>query len=196
MKIMNTSKKQSQFAGFTLIEMIGVLAVIAILAALLLPKVANSISEAKVNNAASTYQTIQTAATDHYGKWNGFNLSNGTNLNQANLNAWDTGCLMPEGFLDKPLALKIGSSYGVHVVTGPQSNGGAGYSLDGTTIGTTNMAYVVEIAVTNVAPQDAYDLSTTLDGASLTPATAGTQDTKGRVTYDGSSILYMYIAGR
>src|ERR1044071_4050175 len=54
--------------GFTLIEMIGVLAVIAILAAVLVPKVFEAINNAKVNNAAMSCQTVKTAIIDHYAK--------------------------------------------------------------------------------------------------------------------------------
>jgi prepilin-type N-terminal cleavage/methylation domain-containing protein len=56
-------------AGFTLIEMIGVLAVIAILAALLIPKIFEAISNARVNNAAVNTQTVKTAIADHYAKF-------------------------------------------------------------------------------------------------------------------------------
>jgi prepilin-type N-terminal cleavage/methylation domain-containing protein len=46
---MKLKTKTNNNKGFTLIEMIGVLAVIAILAALLIPKVFQAITEARIN---------------------------------------------------------------------------------------------------------------------------------------------------
>src|SRR5678809_499256 len=59
-------------SGFTLIEMIGVLAVIAILAAVLIPKVFEAINNARVNNAAMTINSAKTACVDHYAKYGSF----------------------------------------------------------------------------------------------------------------------------
>ncbi len=53
--------------GFTLIEMIGVLAVIAILAALVLPKVFDVIAESRVNALAASVKTYETAVAKYYG---------------------------------------------------------------------------------------------------------------------------------
>ena len=62
--------------GFTLIEMIGVLAVIAILAALLIPKVFNAINDANINTAVVGAQTVKTAVVDSYAKNGGFDMMN------------------------------------------------------------------------------------------------------------------------
>ena len=53
--------------GFTLIEMIGVLAVIAILAALVLPKVFDVIAESRVNALAASVKTYETSMAKYYG---------------------------------------------------------------------------------------------------------------------------------
>ncbi|MCZ6798929.1 MAG: prepilin-type N-terminal cleavage/methylation domain-containing protein, partial [Nitrospirae bacterium] len=53
--------------GFTLIEMIGVLAVIAILAALVLPKVFDVIAESRVNAIAASVKTYETSMAKYYG---------------------------------------------------------------------------------------------------------------------------------
>src|SRR3989442_1205450 len=59
--------------AFTLIEMIGVLAVIAILAALLIPKIFEAINNARISNALVSYNTVKTACMDHYAKYGGIN---------------------------------------------------------------------------------------------------------------------------
>ena len=56
--------KQEQ--GFTLIEMIGVLAVIAILVALLLPKVFEIMAESKANALVAAVRTYETSVVDYY----------------------------------------------------------------------------------------------------------------------------------
>ncbi len=53
-------------AGFTLIEMIGVLAVIAILVALLLPKVFDVMVDSKARALVAAVKTYETAIVDYY----------------------------------------------------------------------------------------------------------------------------------
>lgn len=180
--------------AFTLIEMIGVLAVIAILAALLIPKVFNAINDARVNNAIVSYETMKTAVTDHYGKYGGLNFSNTTQLTSFPVNNYDS-ILLAEGLIDKPFSVKIGSGSIVLVTNGGFA--GAGYSLDGTNNATKNIqTYVVEAQITGVSASDAYDVSTRLDGSTLTPSNnTAASDSQGRVTYTNGT-LYMYITGR
>ncbi len=52
--------------GFTLIEMIGVLAVVAVLAALVLPKVFDVIAESRVNALAASVKAYETAVIKYY----------------------------------------------------------------------------------------------------------------------------------
>src|SRR5512138_2631412 len=107
MKIKSRNGKQLHL-GFTLIEMIGVLAVIAILAAVLIPKVFEAINNARVNNAAMTCQTVKTAVADHYAKAGTIPVDvSGATPAPISLTAgtayttYDT-ILVKEGFLDKP----------------------------------------------------------------------------------------------
>ncbi len=53
--------------GFTLIEMIGVLAVVAVLAAMILPKVFDVIAESRVTALAASVKAYETAVTKYYG---------------------------------------------------------------------------------------------------------------------------------
>jgi len=66
--------------GFTLIEMIGVLAMIAILASMLIPKIYEAINSARISNALISYNTIKTALTDHFAKYGALLSSNGNAL--------------------------------------------------------------------------------------------------------------------
>src|SRR5260370_40058400 len=69
MQSATTSRASSRgLKGFTLIEMIGVLAVIAILAAVLVPKVFEAINNSRINNASMSCDTVKTAIADHYDK--------------------------------------------------------------------------------------------------------------------------------
>src|SRR5437868_12689144 len=98
-------------SGFTLIEMIGVLAVIAILAAVLIPKVFEAINNARVNNAAMTVNSVKTACIDHYAKFGSFPVdgSSGTAVAlTANQQTVFDQILLKEGFMNKPFQVKIG----------------------------------------------------------------------------------------
>src|SRR6266446_4817013 len=114
---MKTNRKQKQkilkpSGAFTLIEMIGVLAVIAILAALLIPKVYEAINNARVNNAAVSCETVKTALADHYAKFNALNVDGSQTppvvIPNANMPALIDPILLKEQFLDKLFQVKIG----------------------------------------------------------------------------------------
>lgn len=64
--IKNSSK------GFSLIEMIGVLAIIGILASVVAPKVFDAIRDGKITAAVSVLQTIKSSCTDYARKYNIF----------------------------------------------------------------------------------------------------------------------------
>ncbi len=94
--------QKSARKGFTLIEMIGVLAVIAILASLLIPKIFEAINNARISNAALSYNTVKTAMADHYAKFGTLPLTN-----------FFDRTLVGEAFLDKNFTVKIGNDTAV-----------------------------------------------------------------------------------
>jgi len=200
----NDSKNQERRQAFTLIEMIGVLAVIAILAALLVPKVFSAINDARINGTCISCDTVKTAIADHYGKYGKFDQVFGTNALPTPIAGYDTNILMPEGLLDKPFIAKVAggdpqASSNLELVTGANANGGAGYRLDGVNVGTSNAQYVVEAVLSQVAAADAKDLNDRIDGTAL-GAAAGQADNRGRVEYgsasNGTTTVYIYLTHR
>lgn len=201
-------------AGFTLIEMIGVLAVIAILASMLIPRVFEAINNARVNSTAVGCETVKAAAADHFGKYGQFDMFFGTNSVFTNTTApfvhYDTSVLTVEGLLDKPFSARIAggdpsTNSLIQLVkgsgSGPIGNNSVGYKLDGNTVATgPNALFVLEAVIFNVSQQDAKELNDRIDGLAL-GAPIGTSDTAGRVEYNvsGSSgpvTVYVYLAHR
>ena len=195
---MKTQKKTEVQAkrAFTLIEMIGVLAVIAILAALLIPKIFEAINNARVNNAAVSYNSIKTALADHYAKHGSLISSNGTPFAPSVGVATNFDhVLLTEGFIDKSFQVKIGDGTGNRVevntpvvAAGPVTAANSAYDLAGAGITVNDAAggAVVEALIFGVTELDAKALNDRLDGPTLGSA-VGTDDLKGRVKYNTST---------
>jgi len=190
--------------GFTLIEMIGVLAVIAVLAALLIPKNFESINSARLNQAVLSCQTIKTAVLDHYGKFQSLASSNGVPLATLPNDNFDA-VLLAEGLIDKPFDSKIGVMSLIRLrnvdtlsssASVDPANSQSGYDLDGDGVNDILGAhYLVEAVIFQVSDADARTLNEIIDGPQLGETTSG-QDFKGRVTYhkmSGSNPLVVRI---
>lgn len=201
----NPQPKRSK-KGFTLIEMIGVLAVIAILAALLIPKIFEAINNARISSSALVCNTVKTAIADHYAKFGSLLSSNGIVITASEAANFDK-ILMAEGFLDKPFAVKISSdtTNRVQIVTGVGTNApsatGGNYDLDGDGTTDTGGASVVEAVITDVVTKDAMELSRTVDGAPLSEVGPLVGDVKGRVVYTtpsaaGITTVHVYLTHR
>src|SRR3954447_26171694 len=112
-----TGIRKQKAGAFTLIEMIGVLAVIAILAALLIPKIFESINKARLNQVVLGCQTIKTAVLEHYGKFQSLNSSNGISFQvSGNYPDYDS-ILLAEGLIDKPFSGAIAASSTIQLVS-------------------------------------------------------------------------------
>jgi len=173
-------------AAFTLIEMIGVLAIIAILAAILVPKIVSAISDSRFSNAVSTINSCKTATMNYFSK----NLSFG-------INNYDfDNTLIAGNFLESVQAYKLGTGSTIEVTNTTGCGGGVGYKLDGTTPITGTSA--VEIVITNVAAADAVQLSKLIDGSTMTATSTTVADALGRVVYAapaaGVTTVYVYLA--
>lgn len=190
-------------SGFTLIEMIGVLAIIAVLAALLIPRIFSAINESRVNGAALSYNSLKSAAITYFGKYGRFGDATGNAFtNTSSITNWDSTVLLAGGFIEKPFETKLGTASNIQVrdaatsVTASSADNAA-YNLDGT--GTANDAtgaVVLQAVLFSVAEDDARELNNKIDGTSLGTATGA--DLNGRVKYGAASggltDVYVYIA--
>lgn len=210
---MRTNKRNNRQRnqGFTLVEMIGVLAVVAILTAMLIPKVFETINSARVNAAASAVNTVKTAVANHYSRTGGFADSTGTLLipsadletgvTQADLDAqnFDVNVLLPSGLLEKRFSVKLGDQLATNLVRVRQiataataddiTATSANYDMDGvdTDVDTEDGSLVCECVITGVSAADARALKQEIEGSDITaianlPAVGGVA-TKGRVKY-------------
>jgi len=201
--------------GFTLIEMIGVLAVIAILAAVLIPKVFEAINNARVNNAAMTVNAAKTACIDHYAKYGTFpvNGSSGTAVPFTPPQYAFDNILLKEQFMDKPFVVKIGDGaaedptgavkQGTHVeiIAAPTAVGGAvvagvGYNLaGGTGLDDITGSWLVQAVITGVAHADAIALNNAIDGTTAAMGEDGQGQGAGTGTDLGGRVVYGAAVG-
>jgi prepilin-type N-terminal cleavage/methylation domain-containing protein len=200
-----SQNRKSARKGFTLIEMIGVLAVIAILASLLIPKIYEAINNARISNSALSYNTVKTALADHYAKYGSLTSSNGVTI-ATPIPAFD-GILLAEGFLDKPFQVKIGTAgatntfvevrQAVAATTAPDGSNVPAYDLDANAapVNDATGSAVVQCVISGVTLGDAFALSTLLDGPSLSAvdSSVGSDDFKGRVRYAATAVTTVYI---
>lgn len=178
--------------AFTMVEMVGVLAVIAILASLLTPKIFASINEARLNAAVGSLDAVKAATVAFYSR-NGYLPTN---------NSVDFVLVTAE-FLERPFQCKVGNGsriQGVEGKGGPTvSSALTGYKMDGTNVVTATAAVTVECVISNVAIADAWELSKQIDGDLLSAANAASTDLNGRVVYThstGVGNVYVYLAHR
>lgn len=194
---MKTNKQiQSTRAAFTLIEMVGVLAVIAILTALLLPKVFAAIKDSRYTSTVGTINNVKTASVDYFVQQGSY-PSTVTNVGGVDFAKEMVG----KAVMERLPTAKIAESVRVQLVGDGGANG-AGYYLDGTTRVTTNGMTVIECVLSNVDAEDAWELSNRMDGKYdaannlLSTQASGAADTKGRVVYaagTGKVDVYVYI---
>ncbi len=223
---MNTvirSRSRSLQSGFSLVEMIGVLAIIAILAVVIVPKVFSTIASSRVTSAVGSTNSMKTAVTDFAGKY-------GT-IPVTTANSRIDDLLVTAGLLDTRFLVKIGTQPGTTALAGatwanttgswaatggvsqatqsrvicltsavasvPGANG-SNYRLDGTT-NLPAAARVVSVVIPGVTLNDARDLSQKIDGDAMTqPVGSALADTSGKVTYAapaaaGTTTVYIYL---
>lgn len=218
-----TSKLRPRSEGFTLVEMIGVLAVIAFLTAMLIPKIFETINSSRVNSATAAIDTVKTAVASHFSRHGGFADSTATLLTPATVVAsgdaaeFDSLVLLPEGVLEKRFSVKLGDQLATNLArvrlienaadADAITETSASYDMDGVTadVDTNDGALVCECVITGVSAADARSLKQEIDGSDITalanlPA-IGAAATKGRVKYGAiaagaTGTVLIYIAHR
>ena len=210
--------------GFSLVEMIGVLAIIAILAVVIVPKVFSTIASSRVTSAVGSTNSMKTAVTEFAGKYGTLPLTTANNRLDD--------LLVTAGILDTRYLVKIGTQPGaVAVAGGTWSNAtgawvatggasqatqsrlicltsapaavpgaaGTNYMLDGVTA-LPAAARVVSAVITGLTINDARELSLKIDGDTMTqPVSSALADTAGKVAYAapggaGTTTAYIYLA--
>ncbi len=185
MKTNHTNQRQ----GFTLIEMVGVLAVIAILAAILVPKIFSAIEESKYNNTVGSINNVKAATMAYFAKKSTFDVDNGTTKFDNRL--------ITAGELERPFAAKLGSAWECNALAAASAGGSVGFGkLDGTT-NVVASGTVVQCKLTGVPRADAWELSKRIDGADMSATALGDVDDEGRVVYAATADpvdVYVYLA--
>ena len=210
-------------SAFSLIEMIGVLTIIAILAAVVLPKVFSAITSARVTNTILAVNTVNTGITEFAAKY-------GT-IPQATGNARIDDLLIASTFMDERFTSKIGAqtdptanrgatwslTAGVWIPSGgsaqstaarihsntsntsnPSTAGGRNFRLDGRT-NLPSDSRVVYALIYNVPAKEAQDMSIRLDGDGRSAANVTSADNEGKVVYNtpnrnsGLTNVYVYV---
>jgi hypothetical protein len=193
--------------------MIGVLAVIAVLASVLMPKLFEAIHSARIGNASRSCDTVRTALVDHFNKYGSF-LQGGSPPGPLtlNINNYDS-LLVAEQLLDKPFEVKIGDGTTNTLVQALDITG-SGYALGTAVDGTQNTGFalagggtntaigmvLLQAVITGVSAADAKELSDRIDGPQLS-APINSADLDGRVKYgapgaNGTTTVYVYLTHR
>jgi hypothetical protein len=204
--------------------MIGVLAIIAILAVVIVPKVFSTIASSRVTNAVGSVTSIKSSVTDFSGRY-------GT-VPTTTANSRIDDLLVTTGLLDSRFVVKIGTQpanpavagatwtnvggvWGtttaagasqttqsriislVSSTTAPSAALGANFRLDGATNLPAN-SRVVAAVIVGVTATEAQDLSQKIDGTAFTQANTTTADNNGKVVYaapvGGVTDVYIYVA--
>jgi prepilin-type N-terminal cleavage/methylation domain-containing protein len=190
-KHMKTTQHHNKRSGFTLIEMVGVLAVIAILAALLVPKIFAAIQESRINNAVGTLNSVKAATMSYFAKNGGFDATTATGPKFDQV-------LITAGELETPFKTRIGTGWECRVdaYDDAKTPGETKFAmLDGDSAAASGNVVYCKIEGVNLS--DAQELSQRLDGANMSTTSGG--DDKGRVIYDapgddGKTTVLVYIA--
>lgn len=209
-------------AGFSLVEMIGVLAIIAILAVVIVPKVFSTIASSRVTNAVASINSVKTAVTEFAGKFGTIPLT-------GNNNRIDD-LLFTAGITEGRFVVKVGSqpgnpqiaggtwtrnaANGVWSATGgssqtgqsriiclatnagvPSTSGGRNYRLNGA-VDLPAGSRVVSAVLVNLTGAEARELSLRIDGDTYSQSDAATADDAGKVVYatpNGQGLTTAYV---
>ncbi|MBI5815697.1 MAG: prepilin-type N-terminal cleavage/methylation domain-containing protein [Nitrospinae bacterium] len=197
--------------GFTLIEMIGVLAVISILAAMVVPKIFDVIADSKATKTAAEVQVYQTAVTKWYkdiGSLQSLVAAGTVSTPDA---AFQTALSTNGGtttttglwakwkgpYIDALSSASVGTSVNINTAAGTATvanNDATGWDLNSNgTAETTTSNQVVALVFGGVAASDFDRVESILDSGDSALTTAQKQ-ARGKVKSDGAGAMYIYLA--
>ena len=213
MKNVIRSRPFARQSGFSLVEMIGVLAIIAILAVVIVPKVFSTIASSRITNAVGSVTSMKSAVSDFAGKYGTIPLSTATSRIDD--------LLVTTGFLDNRFVVKIGNQPSNPRIAGdawtqvagvwtpnaagasqatesevisllstagvPSASAGTNYRLDGGATAASNLpvnSRVVSAVIRNATIIEARELSSRIDGDALSNVLgSAAADNAGKVVY-------------
>ena len=198
-----------RLSGFTMIEMIGVLAIIAILAVIVVPKVFSTIASSRVTSTVASINAVRSALTEYCGRYGTIPITT------TSANARIDDLLVSAGMLENRFVVKIGTQPSPTFQQGANwdatnnrwnngasqaresriicqtsntnnpSAGGTNFHLNSTTANLPAGSRVVSAVIVGVPISEARNLSLSIDGEPLSTATAQatTADNNGKVVY-------------
>ena len=201
--------------GFSAIELIGVLAIIAILTALLLPRIKQmgasppnvfqTVNGAHLLETTIAVQGVRSAVNAHISQFGSLATSNGNPLNFDESYDQFGQVLLTEGLLDRPFSPGLGTNALLRLVkvsglstASPEDALNGAYDIDGDGRNdVAGSAYVVEAVLSGLTQAEAKALNDRVDGPQLGGGASG-DDFLGRVVYrkpgaDGRTEVHIYI---
>lgn len=184
---MNSIRINKRAKGFTLVEAIGVLAILAILLGFLIPKIFNAIENAKLTSIVKSCDAVKTAIAMNVAKYGKLSDRNG------NLITYSTSIdaeLLYQGLLDARIYDKIGigntnsTFVCVGVIYGDVTKWD--FNGDGVIDVSDLQNKVVKVRISSIPRKLAMELSRMIDGDSLSSSSITSADTAGRVIYGAS----------
>ncbi len=210
-------------SGFSLIEMIGLLAIIAVLAAVITPRVLSALESSKISATADMIGRARNAVTEFAGRYG--------KLPVTSANSRIDDLLMCAGYLDQRFTVRIGAQPPTPPIMGatwtyansvwaaaggasqdsqariicvasnasvPSAAAGGNYRLDGESNLPSGVT-LISAVIPNVTCTQAKALSVAIDGDSLSAATNAVGDDAGKVAYAapdraGLTTVYIYLA--
>ncbi len=200
----------SRKSGFTLIEMIGVIAIIAILAAFITPKVFKAIEDSKVTRFAGEIPSYATAVTGWYkdvGTLQSLNASGvattpdtsfqtelianqGTTSTTGLWTNWDGPYIDSVANISLGSALTLETNAGTSGTSAPAATNSTAFDLDDDDANDMASKQVAAIKLTGVSDGEFSKIDGILDKG----LTASRNATSGRVKYDSTGdIMYVYL---
>jgi prepilin-type N-terminal cleavage/methylation domain-containing protein len=195
-------------SGFTLIEMIGVLAIIAILAVIVVPKVFSTIAGSRITSTVASVNSMRSALSEFGGRY-------GT-LPVTTANSRLDDLLITANMLEGRFVVKTGAQPGAAIIAGstwsnatgtwvatggtsqatqsriicststnavPSTANGANFRLNGGNVSLPAGSRVAAAVIVDVTGVEARELSLRIDGDSLSQANTTTADNNGKVVY-------------